>query len=97
MNTTIRAFKNYAYNATEIFIRNKEGHYGTLSFEKVAMDMPGPRAALIEDRDAQALMDDLWASGFRPTEGAGSAGAMGAVQQHLKDLRRIVFKGYPKE
>ena len=39
---------------------------------------------------AQALMDDLWTAGVRPTEGAGSAGAMAATQRHLDDLRKIV-------
>jgi len=40
---------------------------------------------------AQTLMDDLWACGIRPTEGAGSAGAMTATQEHLKDIRQIAF------
>lgn len=40
---------------------------------------------------AQTLIDDLWRAGLRPTEGTGSAGAMAAVQEHLKDLRRLVF------
>lgn len=42
--------------------------------------------------EAQALMDELWNVGFRPTEGTGSAGAMAAVQAHLKDLQKLVFK-----
>jgi len=41
---------------------------------------------------AQALMDDLWNAGVRPTEGAGSAGAMRAAQDHIKDLRTVAFK-----
>lgn len=45
----------------------------------------------LSGRDAQQLMDDLWACGLRPTEGSGSAGAMSAVQEHLKDLRRLLF------
>lgn len=40
---------------------------------------------------AQILMDDLWIAGLRPTEGAGSAGAMAATQKHLEDMRRLVF------
>lgn len=40
---------------------------------------------------AQVLMDDLWTSGLRPTEGKGSAGAMKAVQYHLEDMRKIAF------
>lgn len=41
--------------------------------------------------DAQGFMDELWRVGFRPTEGSGSAGAMAAVQAHLKDMQRLVF------
>ncbi|MFA7333497.1 MAG: hypothetical protein WC130_04295 [Kiritimatiellia bacterium] len=40
---------------------------------------------------AQMLMDDLWNCGLRPSEGTGSAGALAAVQEHLKDMRKIVF------
>ncbi len=41
---------------------------------------------------AQVLMDDLWNAGVRPTEGAGSAGAMRAAEHHIADLRRVAFK-----
>jgi hypothetical protein len=41
---------------------------------------------------AQVIMDDLWASGVRPTEGHGSAGALAATQKHLDDMRRLVFE-----
>lgn len=42
----------------------------------------------------QQLMDELWRAGLRPTEGTGSAGAMAATQEHLKDMRRLVFEKY---
>lgn len=42
---------------------------------------------------AQALMDDLWTCGLRPTEGAGSAGALAATQRHLEDMRTLALKG----
>jgi hypothetical protein len=53
-----------------------------------------PAEAFIElgHDEAQELMDSLWACGIRPTEGAGSAGAMSAVQEHLKDLRKVLDK-----
>lgn len=38
---------------------------------------------------AQQLMDELWRCGVRPTEAAGSAGAMAATQKHLEDMRTI--------
>ena len=45
------------------------------------------------DRDAaQAMMDELWHCGVRPTEGTGSAGSLAATQSHLKDMRAIVAK-----
>lgn len=44
---------------------------------------------------AQELMDSLYANGFRPSEAAGSAGALAATQRHLDDMRRLVFEGKP--
>lgn len=41
---------------------------------------------------AQTLMDDLWHSGLRPSEGSGSVGQLKATQDHLKDMRRLVFE-----
>ena len=40
---------------------------------------------------AQILMDDLWDCGLRPSEGSGSAGSMLATQQHLADMKKILF------
>ena len=51
-----------------------------------------PPFLTIENAEAQTLMDDLWEAGIRPTEAKGSAGAMKAVQNHLKDMRTIAFK-----
>ena len=47
----------------------------------------------LEKEQAQLLMDDLWNCGIRPTEGAGSAGAMAATERHLEDMRKLVFEG----
>lgn len=47
--------------------------------------------ATLDWPQAQLLMDDLWNCGVRPTEGAGSAGALAAVQAHLADMRKLVF------
>jgi hypothetical protein len=46
----------------------------------------------LSHEDAQALMDELWNCGLRPTEGTGSAGALAATQKHLEDMRRLVFE-----
>lgn len=52
-----------------------------------------PVALSLELIEAQALMDQLWKAGLRPTEGSGSAGALAATQNHLADMQRIVFDG----
>jgi len=41
--------------------------------------------------ETQELMDNLWQLGFRPSEGTGSAGALKATQDHLEDMRKLVF------
>jgi hypothetical protein len=40
---------------------------------------------------AQEMMDRLWQCGVRPTEGAGSAGAMAQAEAHIKTLQRVAF------
>lgn len=45
----------------------------------------------MSNTDCQELIDELWRSGFRPSEGTGSAGALSATQKHLEDMRRLVF------
>ena len=58
--------------------------------------MPLPTTTL-ELTEAQALMDELWHVGLRPSEGSGSAGALAATQKHLEDMRALVFeKGGPR-
>lgn len=43
--------------------------------------------------EAVMLMDSLWSAGVRPSNGEGSVGQIGAMREHLDDMRRIVFKG----
>ena len=45
----------------------------------------------LTDSNCQALMDAIWSVGFRPSEGTGSAGALAAVERHLKDMQEIAF------
>lgn len=48
-------------------------------------------ALKIRPSEAQQLMDELWRSGLRPTEGTGSAGSLAATQSHLEDMKKIAF------
>ena len=40
---------------------------------------------------AQALIDELWRCGLRPSEGTGSAGSLAATERHLKDMQKIAL------
>ena len=50
-----------------------------------------PAAVHLRPDQAQALIDQLWECGLRPTEGTGSAGALAAVERHLADMKKVAF------
>jgi hypothetical protein len=50
----------------------------------------GPTLRLASD-ECQQLMNELWRSGFRPRDGAGSVAHVDATKAHLEDMRRLVF------
>lgn len=61
-------------------------------FDPHAMPLAFPEpVATLQTQMAQALMDQLWSCGIRPTEGTGSAGSLAATERHLKDMQRISF------
>lgn len=45
----------------------------------------------LNPKQAQALIDDLWYCGLRPSQ-VGGEGALAATQRHLDDMRTIAFK-----
>lgn len=48
-------------------------------------------ALVLTMENAQQLMNDLWASGIRPSESLSPGGALQAMREHMKDLQRLVF------
>jgi hypothetical protein len=50
--------------------------------------------AWIPREAAQNLIDTLWISGLRPSNGIASAGQLEAIQEHLGDLRKLVSKSH---
>lgn len=63
-----------------------------MTFEQIELGTFAPPVLEISETTAQALVDALWQCGIRPTDGTGSAGALQATQNHLKDMRDLVFK-----
>lgn len=98
---TLQVFaeRRFQYNDIALFIGLRGPH--DLHLERIAapvefrdyapdVQQPGPTLAL-SYAEAQMLVDQLWLVGVRPSEGAGSAGAMAATERHLKDMQRIAF------
>lgn len=46
----------------------------------------------LEENVAQALMDNLWESGVRPSSGGCSASGMDAVERHIENLWKKAFR-----
>jgi hypothetical protein len=96
-DTKARAFPCPWWSGVDLLLRSKDGDgkkvNGRVVWEEVKEENfePHPTVKMTNDA-AQALMDDLWVCGIRPTAGAGSAGAMQAAQSHIADLRAIAFK-----
>ena len=42
--------------------------------------------------EVQSLMDDLWYAGFRPKTTRDGNEVVGAMKEHINDLRRVAFK-----
>ena len=89
----IRISKEPWCAGVRFIIQDGKRYASSLKFEEIQEGRTYDYAPVMSDMDAQSLMDDLWGCGFRPSEGTGSAGAMAATQNHLKDLQRLVFKG----
>lgn len=75
------------------FQTGQGGHYaaGKLEMKQRNRGELIPSFLTINKSEAQILMDDLWSAGLRPSEGSSSAGAMKAVQNHLEDMKKILF------
>jgi hypothetical protein len=102
MGFKVAAQKDIMSQAIEIFIiRNnpdgsihylKEAEMGYSPPEEGYNAVPFPNVFRLPYELAQRLMDELWHCGLRPSEGTGSAGSLKATQDHLQDMRKIVWK-----
>jgi hypothetical protein len=53
---------------------------------------PGPHFMTLSEDDMQAMFNQMWALGFRPLDGTGNSGHIAALEYHLEDMRKLVFK-----
>ena len=92
--TMVRANAAPWWRGVQLLIFKRESgekFSGRIVWESLDESVPIDPSIEIDTEVAQTLMDDLWNCGLRPTEGSGSAGALHATQNHLKDLQRLVF------
>ena len=91
----IKAQRALWIDKIEFLLIKDHAHAKPIEFEPTTPEMMcrviEPSFSL-EQEEAQALMDQLWYCGLRPTEGTGSAGSLKATENHLDDMRKIVFK-----
>ena len=97
----IGAFREPAsYHNVSFYMRLKDEHTGTISTladplvftEKEDPAVYTPPAFVVSEADAQALMEDLWNMGLRPSQYEESAGELKATKKHLQDYRNLVAK-----
>lgn len=96
MNISMRARKRIDFQAVEVLVTTSHPTYAVMSnieFKKPqeGVGLDSNSFISLRDLEAQVLMDDLWACGVRPTEGAGSAGAMRRAEAHITDLQKVAF------
>jgi len=87
----VRAVSAPWHGGVELLVRQGDAFGTNITMETKAGGAPVGPTLTIKMDEAQTLMDDLWASGIRPTEGTGSAGSLRATEKHLADMRRLVF------
>jgi len=88
----VRAISSPWWSGVEFQIRCGEATADRIVLTKREPDVCTEPTFRLSRESSQLLMDDLWASGIRPTEGTGSAGSLAATQRHLEDMRTLVFK-----
>ena len=65
---------------------------GVLHWEERHEATYSPPTLFLRPEEAQQLFNELWHTGLRPQEGAGSVAEADALRSHISDLRRIAFK-----
>lgn len=88
----IYADQKFMNRGIDVHIIDGNAMASPLAFETITDNAAlTPPVVTLKNSEAQDLMDELWRAGVRPSEGSGSAGSLKATENHLEDMRRIVF------
>ena len=98
MGLEIRAQPAPWWHGVELFARarNPLGGYGLIT-DVILEEQDDhltvqPLTISLGMEEVQVLMDDLWASGVRPSDKRRDSETLGAVREHLEDMQKIAFR-----
>lgn len=80
--------------------RRADGSKGVAApvvFASLPAGASAPPSLSLSREAAQDLMNRMWQLGIRPLDGEGTLAHVGAMQEHIEDLRRVAFKREVKQ
>lgn len=89
-----RSFADFGYELTLGVREVATGKWGVakpIEVEPLQEGSNVPATMRLDDPELQQLMDELWRVGIRPSNGEGNVGMIGAMKEHLADMRKLVF------
>jgi hypothetical protein len=92
-NIRVAACRNPGWQSIDLYIRDGAGeqnYAAELHFNPILAGEGSDPTIRLTDEQAQVLLDQLVACGFRPTE-FGTAGQLEATEDHLEDMRVLAF------
>lgn len=98
----IMAAPRFLTNGFEFLIKQKSMNENSqvatgLIMQKHKQGMHLEPTFRLDREQAQVLFDQLWQMGLRPQDGTGNSGHVAAINYHLEDMRRLVFKCAEKQ
>jgi hypothetical protein len=96
----VHASQDFLRNGFAFHVVERRGQTVSVAGPLVMTDCDAERSALyppeptfrLRNDECQALMDELWRIGVRPSEGSGSAGSLRQAEEHIASLQAIAFK-----
>lgn len=68
----------------------KKYHVEPVQFKEIESNRYRDPSFQTTPEQAQAIFQQMWNLGYRPSDGTGNSGHVGALSKHLDDMRAIV-------
>lgn len=90
---------DYMYVGCKLNMAEDQGsHFGVLQLDRIEIvshpkgEIKSSSPLSLTDDEAQDLLQALWNAGYRPNNGESSIAHINALNYHLEDMRKLVFK-----